>query len=151
MSDEWVSISKEIEFDAGHRIPRHNGKCFYPHGHRYRVVVACRGRIIDDPERSDNGMLVDFGELKSIMMKRIHDVLDHKFMVAREDQILLEWWPHPLKDGIMVFPYVPTAENIARWCWEQIIDDINGLWQDDLELVAVGVYETPTSMAEYNG
>ena len=67
----WCKISKEIEFDAGHRVPKHDGKCRSPHGHRYRVRVTCKGYVIEDPNSSDNGMLVDFGRLKGIMTEKI--------------------------------------------------------------------------------
>ena len=52
-----VRISKEVQFDAGHRVPNHASKCKNPHGHRYRVVVHCAGEIIDDPEHESDGML----------------------------------------------------------------------------------------------
>lgn len=152
-------ISKEIEFDAGHRVPSHGSKCRNPHGHRYRLRVTCRGVIIDEPGAPDDGMLVDFGDLKVLMTTLVHDVLDHGFITAPGDPLA-----HHLAvaareiegdDGpawrLIEFPYIPTAENIARWCWDQLAGPIAERFRDGLVLSEVAVWETPTSVAYYTG
>jgi len=147
-------ISKEIEFDLGHRVSTHGSKCRNPHGHRYRVRVTCKGQIIDDPKRPDHGMLIDFGNLKTIMNLRIHDVLDHGFAVWEHDQIMrdvLEEVSDENDWNYILFPLIPTAENIARWSWMQIAKDIEEEFDGDLELYEVAVWETPTSVAYCRG
>lgn len=147
-------ISKEIEFDLGHRVSTHGSKCRNPHGHRYKVRVTCKGDIIDDPSRTDHGMLIDFGNLKTIMNDRIHDVLDHGFAVWEEDKVLRVILDEPSKTNswnYIIFPYIPTAENIARWSWTQIQQDIEQEFGSDLELYEVAVWETPTSVAYCRG
>ena len=147
-------ISKEIEFDMGHRVSTHGSKCRNPHGHRYKVRVTCKGSIIDDPTRPDHGMLIDFGNLKNIMNFRIHDVLDHGFTVWEEDKVLLDIMEKASYDNdwnFIVFPLIPTAENIARWSWMQIAGDIQEEFGSDLELYEVAVWETPTSVAYCRG
>jgi len=159
---EYITISKEIEFDAGHRVPNHKSKCRNPHGHRYRVRVYAIGPIVEESGAPDEGMLVDFSDLKAIMQTKIHDVLDHGFIVYHEDEQMIEALygfdpddptmatpSHNWK--VIVFPYIPTAENIARWCWEQIKNPIEKSFRSGLVLNAVTVYETPTSEATYNG
>lgn len=143
-------ISKEIEFDAGHRVPSHQGKCKNPHGHRYKVRVTCEGRIVDNPGASDHGMLVDFSDLKALMTEHVHDVLDHGFIAWRLDKPMLDalsiydW-------NVITFPYIPTAENIARWTWDELDSRITGRFGDDLRLSEVAIWETPTSVAYFRG
>lgn len=149
-------ITKEVEFDAGHRVPSHGSKCRNPHGHRYRVRVMCEGPIIDDPGAPDDGMLVDFGDLKGLMTTLVHDVLDHGFICHRDDTLLMaalaDASGHDGHDWRLIeFPYIPTAENIARWCWEQLAAPIAERFRDGLRLVEVAVWETPTSVAYYRG
>lgn len=147
---ELITISKEIEFDAGHRVPNHKSKCRNPHGHRYRVRVYAAGHIVEEPGASDEGMLVDFSDLKKIMQTKIHDVLDHGFIIYKDDEQMVEalygrdW-------NVIIFPYIPTAENIARWCWDQIQEPIETSFRDNLWLMSITVYETPTSEATYSG
>ena len=148
-------ISKEIEFDAGHRVQSHGSKCRNPHGHRYRVRVTCEGRIVNDPGSEDDGMLVDFGDLKTLMTTHVHDVLDHGFVVEASDslyQVLDGGCPGQTEPWrVIVFSYPPTAENFARWCWKQLEEPISNRFRDGLQLVEVAVWETPTSVAYFTG
>ena len=144
------SISKEIEFDAGHRVPSHQGKCRNPHGHRYKVRVTCVGEIIDNPGAPDNGMLVDFSDLKTLMNTEVHDVLDHSFIIWEKDEALQKVM-HGNDWLIVDFPYIPTAENLARWAWEKLYPLINARFGANLELEEVAIWETPTSVAYYSG
>lgn len=150
-----ITISKEIEFDAGHRVPNHKSKCRNPHGHRYRVVATISGVIVDEAGASDEGMLLDFGDLKSILVSYVHDPLDHGFIVFEGDKALWgvfedgDAWVHDWK--IIKFPYIPTAENIAKWVWEEIEEPLANSFRGNFWLDSVTVYETPTSTATYNG
>lgn len=149
-----VTISKEVEFDTGHRVPGHEAKCRHPHGHRYRVVVHCSGPIVELPGAPDEGMLVDFGALKSMMTELVHDPLDHAFLCHLDDpllDVLLKAGPECGFDRIVAFPYVPTAENIARWVWASLEQPIVAQFGTHLELTRVEVWETPTSRAAYCG
>lgn len=165
MSREQVVVSKEIQFDAGHRVPNHRSKCRNPHGHRYRVVIECVGAIVEEEGASDQGMLIDFGDLKNLLVNLIHDPLDHGFIVWENDDDLLQafmWWdpakiPSDRIAGmdpvwkIIKFPYIPTAENIAIWAWNQLEPSMHLYWRGNLTLSSVTVWETPTSSATYQG
>jgi 6-pyruvoyltetrahydropterin/6-carboxytetrahydropterin synthase len=158
-----IIIQKEIEFDAGHRVPNHESKCRNPHGHRYRVVVSLEGEIVEEAGAPDEGMLIDFGNVKTLLVNLVHDPLDHGFIVYEGDQDLLdcfEWYdPTKVKAGpiggapwkIIRFPYIPTAENLAVWCWEQLEPAVEDYWRGNLRLFDVEVWETPTSSASYGG
>lgn len=156
MSDE-ITISKEIQFDAGHRVPNHGGQCRNPHGHRYRVEAMCSGRIIDRPGDPAEGMLVDFKDLKTLLTEHVHDVLDHGFIVYNDDHRMIKMLENDADQNpndlfkVIVFPYIPTAENIARWIWGELVDRIETQYTSDLWLSCVKVWETPTSMAMYDG
>lgn len=56
-------LIKEFKFDAAHYLPLYHGKCEKLHGHTYRLVVKMKGRP------NDEGMIIDFLELKSIVKK----------------------------------------------------------------------------------
>jgi 6-pyruvoyltetrahydropterin/6-carboxytetrahydropterin synthase len=120
------------------------------------------GQIIEDPGSPDDGMLIDFADLKKFMTEEIHDVLDHGFIVYKGD---VDMQRSLCTDGsidlgdpqgrfgwkVIIFPYVPTAENIARWAWERLEPRIKGHFRDNLRLDEVHVWETPTSVAYYYG
>lgn len=151
-------ISKTIEFDAGHRVPNHKSKCRNPHGHRYAVTVTLEGELVEITGASDEGMVADYSDLKRIMMEQIHDPLDHGFIVYAHDNLMRtalspgQWWDHEQEAGwkVIILPYIPTAENIARWCYEKVQAPINDTFSKyNLRIKNVAVYETPTSMAVY--
>lgn len=140
-------ISKEVQFDLGHRVPDHGSKCRNPHGHRYRVVAYCEGDVVAEAGAADDGMVVDFGDLKQWLTTLIHDVLDHGFMVRDTDPL------GPALTGVLpdakiiTVPFSPTAENIAAWCVGQLEPVIAAHWRGNLKLSRVDVWETPTSLA----
>jgi 6-pyruvoyltetrahydropterin/6-carboxytetrahydropterin synthase len=142
-------IQKEIEFDAGHRVPLHESKCKNPHGHRYRVVAHIEGELIT--EGPESGMVRDFSIVKELLTKHVHDRFDHGFIVSVRDEDMLaaleirnvdnvpysEWdWK------VIVVHYYPTAECLAK----DIYDTLKPYLPN---LLKVDVYETPTSCASY--
>lgn len=136
-------ISKEVEFDAGHRVPNHASKCRNPHGHRYRVRVTLDGKVVTDDTSPEFGMVADFGFLKDLLMREVHDPFDHSMIVHYEDVELRKALDgHDWK--VVHFPYVPTAENLARFIAERL--DYH-LTDRPFELAEVAVWETPTSVA----
>ena len=147
------SVTKEIDFHAGHRIPHHKSKCFNPHGHTYRVVVMCQmedGGLQDLVGSSEEAMVIDFSDLKTVMMERIYDPLDHGFMVDRDDKLMAECFGQAMLSEGIVFkiqpmPGPPTAETIAKWCYDQLDEAL----PDHFIISSVEVFETPTSSAVY--
>lgn len=132
-------ISKEIEFDAGHRVPLHESKCKNPHGHRYRVRALVHGELIT--EGPESGMVRDFSIVKQLLTEYVHDKYDHAFIVHEEDIDLIQLfqrhgWKH------VVVPFYPTAECLAKSIYECLKQHLPGL-------VDIIVWETPTSTASY--
>ena len=78
-------ISKTFFFDAAHRLPFHKGKCFNLHGHRYEITI----QIIGAPD--DNGIVVDYGDIKKTIGAWIDENLDHATLVSSDDTALLEY------------------------------------------------------------
>lgn len=141
-------ITKQIEFDMGHRIQNHKSKCCNIHGHRYKVEVGVDDKVIKTKGKANEGMVIDFGDLKNIMMETIDWNLDHNSMYCDEDPIkgfLQACEEYQLKDIIFV-PFIPTAENIAKYIFEMIQPRLK---EKGIKLSYVKLWETPTSTATY--
>lgn len=148
-----VAVSKEVEFDAGHRVPDHGSKCRHPHGHRYRVRATCAGDVVNEPGAADDGMVVDFGLLKGWLTEHVHDRFDHGFICKHSDPLRLFLADWLTADGtveprLVVVDYAPTAENIARDVFTSLAPIVAAHWRT-LRLVRIEVWETPTSLAVY--
>lgn len=146
-------ITKQVELDAGHRVPSHKGKCRNVHGHRYKVVAELELDDIRKPGQSDDGMVADFGDIKKVMTEYIHDPYDHKLILWQDDPLvkagLVEFLDSNGGLEVTLVPTVPTAENLAK-VWFFTMAMALGVHMIDVRLVNVGVWETPTSYAEYS-
>lgn len=140
-----VEVTKVVEFDMGHRVPNHKSKCRNFHGHRYRLEVTLTGEVISTAGSSDEGMVCDFGDVKAVLMARVHDVLDHGFMYFEEDLQARTFFTITAPEmRSLAVPFIPTAENLAAWCYEQL----KGHFPSG-QLRRLRLYETPNSWADY--
>ena len=144
-----ITITRRIEFDAGHRVLGHEGKCKHLHGHRYRVEITVRG-----PKLDALGRVIDFGEVKRLVGGWVDANWDHNLLLHPDDPLLAT---HPdLAEHIHGrAPYVmlphgrklnPTAENMAETLFSVAC---MLLGERGLEVIHVRLYETPNSWADY--
>ena len=143
-------IKRWVETDTGHRVPNHKSKCRHFHGHRYRWEVVIEGDVVTKKGVSEEGMLMDFSDISRILEREIHDVVDHSFLVYEGDQKAIEALEIMGKEHrTVILPFIPTAENLAKWAFEQVEPHINNSYGTSLKLVAMHVRETPKSWASW--
>lgn len=143
-------IRRYVETDTGHRVPNHKSKCRHIHGHRYRFEAEIEGEVITSKGVSEEGMLIDFSDVSEILKTHVHDVIDHAFIVSDEDTELLELLKKmPTEHRTVIVPFVPTAENLAKWAFEQVQPHIQTSYGNSLKLVAMHCRETPKSIASW--
>jgi 6-pyruvoyltetrahydropterin/6-carboxytetrahydropterin synthase len=132
------TVARRVHFNAAHRL--HNdaeseawnrqtfGACNYPnyHGHNYEMDIEVEGDI--DPR---TGFVVDIVELQRIFDEEIHAVVDHRNL-----NLDVPWFAH----------HIPTAENIAIFCWERLAARVPAG-----RLRRIRLWETPRNYVEYDG
>ena len=141
-------ITKFIEIDMGHRVPNHKSKCSNLHGHRYKVKAFVDDKVIGTKGTSDEGMVIDFGDLKQIMIEEIDAVFDHGFVMYEGDDFtkLFKVLQKSNNQKIIFVPFIPTAENLAKLFFQRLKPR---LMEKGIKLDAVELHETPTSTAIY--
>jgi len=143
-------ISKQIEIDLGHRVPNHKSKCRNLHGHRYIIEVGVDDKVISIPGASNEGMVIDFGDLKQIMMEQIDAEYDHGFVMYDFDEFADIFkqikYKNNLFQKIIFVPFIPTAENLSKHWFEKIKPFLK---EKQIAIKYVKVWETPTSTAIY--
>jgi 6-pyruvoyltetrahydropterin/6-carboxytetrahydropterin synthase len=112
-----LEITKEFTFDAAHQLDWHKGKCKNLHGHTYKLRVTVKGEL------NENGIIIDFTDLKAIVNEAVIEKIDHKLLNDVFDN--------------------PTAEILIVWIWDQLKSKLN--------LSEISLWETPTSYATYKG
>ncbi|MDP3689232.1 MAG: 6-carboxytetrahydropterin synthase QueD, partial [Sulfurimicrobium sp.] len=114
-------ITRRLEFDAGHRIPNHNSQCRHLHGHRYAIEITLSGQIIATEGVSEQGMVMDFTEVKSIAQEVVVNQWDHAFLAYRGDAEVVAFLATLPGHKTVVLDVVPTAENLAAVAF-QLLD-----------------------------
>lgn len=115
-SQPIVSITKSFVFDACHYLPYHDRKCKFLHGHTYHMEITVKDRVLQE-----TGMVMDFGELKTIVNEEIIEPFDHAFLNE-----YIEY---------------PTCELMISWIWWKLSKRVKGLHR-------IKVWETDGSYCE---
>lgn len=143
-----MQITTRLEFDAGHRIPNHKSQCRNLHGHRYAIEITLSGDIISQENVSENGMVMDFSDVKAIAKTAVVDVWDHAFLVYQHDLDVLNFLNALPNHKTVIFPSVPTAENMAAEAFKILKGKYQDTYGNHLTLEKVRLYETPNSWAD---
>ena len=64
-----MEVTKRIELDYGHTLPKHYSFCSQIHGHRAYIDATVEGTMLKKENDSSQGMVLDFKFMKEIMMK----------------------------------------------------------------------------------
>lgn len=119
-----VSVTKIFTFDSAHRLDDYIGKCANLHGHTYKLEVTIKGRT------DHRGIVVDFGDIKSIVNEKIIGPYDHRF----------------LND---LLPFNTTAENMVVHFFELVDNHLKEIEDgNEAVLMRMRLWETPTAYAE---
>ncbi len=127
-----LTITKEFQFDAAHRLWLENlseeqnrqiyGACSNMHGHTYRLQITVTGTVRDD------GMILNFTELKTFVQETILSRYDHAYLNELKEY-----------DNLPV-----TAENMVSHIYNVLDEKLS---PKGVLLQSVVLYETPTSWA----
>ena len=121
-------VSVDETFAAGHALRGYRGKCENVHGHNYKVRVTLAGEKLDSI-----GLLFDFRNVK-LMVNEIIEQLDHKYLNDVE----------PFRE------LNPTAENMAKYFYEQIKDRLESKTKGRVQIRRIKLWETDTTTATYS-
>lgn len=143
-----MQITRRLEFDAGHRIPNHTSQCKHLHGHRYAIEITLSGDIITLEGVSEQGMVMDFSDVKRIAKEQVVDTWDHAFLVYRGDTTVLEFLHSMPGHKTIVLDAVPTAENLAIIAFRLLDLAYRDTYNNHLTLERVRLYETPNNWAD---
>lgn len=143
-----MRITRRLEFDAGHRIPNHDSQCRHLHGHRYALEVTLEGDVISDAGAAQQGMVMDFAEVKAIAQRQVVDAWDHAFLAWRGDTTVLDFLRTIPGHKTVLFDAPPTAEHLALTALRILDKAYQDKYGNNLRLATVRIYETPNCWAD---
>lgn len=95
------TLTKEIRFEAAHRLPAHDGQCARLHGHSFKARIILQGERLKQSGPKE-GMLLDFKTVSEAVKPILEEKLDHHYL----NETL------PINN--------PTSENIAKWLYGEL-------------------------------
>jgi 6-pyruvoyltetrahydropterin/6-carboxytetrahydropterin synthase len=118
------------------------------HGHNGRIHFTVAAASLDavGGELDSIGRVLDFSVIGSRLCDWLERNWDHRFLVWEHDP----WWPTLRQldvDGVVVVPFNPTAEQMAKHLVEVVAPE--QLHGTNCELIACRVEETRKCSAEY--
>ena len=150
MSESYfVRLAKErFVFSAAHFITYNTDTCERLHGHNYRVFVEFHGPL------DDNHYVVDFIALRDLLQTLV-DELDHHMLLPdrhplirvvpgeHEVEVTFEErrWVFPRGDCIILPVPNTTAELLARYLGQRLLDDLQSRGIPAPSLLRIGVDE----------
>lgn len=143
---QMIRITKIFTFETAHVLYNYDGKCKNMHGHSYKLFVTVKGKPVNDLNNPKNGMVVDFGDIKSIVKAEIVDLWDHAVLVnaASPHKDLgqeLEDYGHK----VIYCTFQPTCENMLY----AIAAKIKNRLPLNVELAYLKLHETENSYGEW--
>ena len=144
-----MKIVKIIQWDMGHRVLNHRSICKGLHGHRYKAEICVSGNLVSESGVSEEGMVLDFADIKKISKEFIQEDLDHAFMVWEKDEELISFFNNSEGHKPVIVPFTPTAENVAAYIYLKLKDKFQDVYKTGMQLHSVKLWETPSSFALY--
>lgn len=140
----FVTITKMFHFEMAHTLYNHAGPCRNIHGHSYRLHVTLSGPIKNEPGAPDDGMIMDFKQLKSLVKEKILDKYDHAFAINESapyasDMAKLDF------EKILLLPFQPTCENLIAHFASLLVPAL----PEGVKLQRLRLFETETSYADW--
>jgi 6-pyruvoyltetrahydropterin/6-carboxytetrahydropterin synthase len=142
------TITRKLEFDAGHRIPDHRSQCRNLHGHRYVLEITLQGDLVETEGAPDRGMVMDFADVKALAMEHLVNLWDHAFIVFKGDEQVRTFLDSMHEHKTVVLDRIPTVENLAAEAFRILSGVYDAHYGVNLKLKRVRLYETPNCWAD---
>jgi 6-pyruvoyltetrahydropterin/6-carboxytetrahydropterin synthase len=133
---QMFSITKEVYFCYGHRLMNHPGKCRNLHGHSVKASITIEQQFLND-----EGMVCDFSEIKDCAEQYIDLVLDHNFLLHKDDPIIPMLITN--RERFIALDDHPTAEVLSKMIFQH-------LKQAGFNVAKVSLWETSSAYASYS-
>lgn len=140
-----IRLTREFSFEMSHVLRNYDGPCRNVHGHSYRLFVTLSGIPVNDADNPKNGMVMDFTELKSIVLSRIVDQFDHSVVISRDFDREKRGMMENIFGNTVVVDYQPTCENLVADFASRLINEMPA----GIMLHSLRLYETAKSYAEW--
>lgn len=139
-----IRLTKEFCFEASHALNNYDGLCRNVHGHSYKLFVTIAGSPNQDCQSPKYGMVMDFGDLKKIVQRRIIEVYDHALVLNKDNNFVSA--AKSMNTKLVLTDFQPTCENMLIHFAQIISSEL----PEEVELQELKLHETATSFATWS-
>jgi len=140
-----IRVTREFTFEMAHVLKNYDGPCKNVHGRSYILFVTLSGEPVIDYGDPKNGMVIDFTDLKNIVLKKIINLFDHSVVISKDfDSEKMEILTKTFGNTVVV-DYQPTCENLIIDFAERLNEEMPA----NIHLHSLRLYETAKSYAEW--
>lgn len=135
-----TTLSRRIHFSCGHSYKNPNwsdqknlevfGSSYSPHGHGHNYTLEA---TLIGPVQPETGMIINLTDF-DLILKKVSDLLDHKHLNKHHEYFI---------------EVIPTTENIAEYCFDQITDHLK--LEKNVSLTKVRLFESEDLWADCHG
>jgi len=140
-----IRVTREFTFEMAHVLGNYDGPCRNVHGHSYRLFVTLSGVPVNDPANPKNGMVIDFTDLKNIVLSSIVNQFDHSVVLCSDFNPEKRTMMENTFGNTVIVDYQPTCENLVADFAQRLSD----LMPAGVSLHSLKLYETAKSYAEW--
>jgi 6-pyruvoyltetrahydropterin/6-carboxytetrahydropterin synthase len=140
-----IRVTREFTFEMAHVLGNYDGPCRNVHGHSYRLFVTLSGVPVNDPDNPKNGMVIDFTDLKNIVLSRIVNQFDHSVVLCSDFDPEKRTMMENTFGNTVIVDYQPTCENLVADFAQRLSD----VMPAGVSLHSLKLYETAKSYAEW--
>jgi 6-pyruvoyltetrahydropterin/6-carboxytetrahydropterin synthase len=152
-----VRVTKDyLVFCSGHFISYEGDKCERLHGHNYRTAIEMEGAL------DRNYYVFDFIALKRLS-RALTDELDHRMMLPTRNALIRveptprglhvryrdREWLFPTDDCVLLPIENTTAELLARYLGQRLLDVLEREYRFRPDVLRVEVEESPGQSATF--
>ena len=141
----YIRLTREFTFEMSHVLHNYDGPCRNVHGHSYRLFVTLSGVPVNDPDNPKNGMVIDFTDLKNIVLSRIVNQFDHSVVLCSDFDPEKRTMMENTFGNTVIVDYQPTCENLVADFAQRLSD----VMPAGVSLHSLKLYETAKSYAEW--
>ncbi len=143
------TIRKLLKFESAHQLESAYSKLCSEtiHGHSYKLEL-----FLSSEKLNSDGMVMDFGELKSITKELVDGYLDHSIILPESFNETRPDYVRSMMENnkrLIMFQGNPTAEEMSKWIFETVNQDLVRLKGTSVMCTKVILWETETGYAEY--
>ena len=146
-----ILVTKQFEFQMAHALAQYPGKCRNLHGHNYKLFVTVthdgdlppldnqREKPLSAESGSPAGLVMDFGQVKDLVMRHIVEPFDHALVLPKDSPFL-----NVEGTKLIVSDFEPTCENLLIHFASLLVPHL----PQGIRLHSLKLHETDSSSAE---